>query len=111
MTLLQPFVVQLAKIISSVYSIATGGGLFGIIGLAGELLAIRGTDFKGMVAAVKTLSDADRVALEQAFETALSLPKDVEDKIQTLVNSLEDLIVLVEHGVSLINQVRTILGV
>ncbi len=118
MTTIQQLVTELGKAVSSVYSIATGGGLFAVIGLVNQLTVFKGVDFGAMLAQLGALDTAGRVSLEQAFENSLSLPAALQSKVQALVNSLEDLIVLVQEavglvnqGIALVNKVRAILGV
>lgn len=115
---LNVIVVTLAKAINAIVGLINGGGFFQSIGAFNAILALRSVDFEQALEELKGLGAQDRKALEVAFEAALDLEPAVEGKISEVVNSLEDLFLLVQDGLSIIDQavslvarVRALLGV
>ena len=115
---LNQIVTAVAKIVSAVYSLLNGGGFMVLVGLFNELLGLRGLDLKLAVEEIKDLDTNERLALEQVFQNALTLPSELNSKIRVLVGSLEDLVVLVEESIAvgtraveLVARVRAVLGV
>ncbi len=115
---LNKIVVAVAKIVSAVYSLLNGGGFMTLVELFNQLLSLRGLDLELAVAEIKDLDEQERLALEQVFQNALTLPAALSHKVAVLVNALEDLIVIVseaitlgQRSVDLVARVRAVLGV
>ena len=115
---LNRIVTAVGKIVSSVYSLLNGGGFMVLVEIFNQVLSLRGLDLKAAVEEIKDLNEPERLGLEQAFEMALTLPAEHQEKARALIGSLEDLISLVAESISvgqraidLVAQVRAVLGV
>lgn len=99
----EKFIVSVAKVYNVIDAFVVGKkGLLVLLGLPEPVEELRRVDFNKLLLELKEYELTERIRLESAFKSALSLTnKAIEKKIEDGVSILEDAIVAVAKAISL----------
>lgn len=111
--------VYVAELMNIISKMMNGGGIFALFGAIGILNTLKSVDFTALKQEVGELDAADRLDVEAAFKSTLSLNSVLaQAKIVAGVGELEKAIDLVNRALALVTdakvlvgEVRTLLGV
>lgn len=115
---LKAFVQSIAEVLNVLSKVAHGAGVFALVGLVKPAQALMQADFAAIKKELADLSAEERLEVEAAFKSALALVnKEVQAKIESMVNALDECVELVEGQVELVKKailevakIRVILG-